>query len=31
MDGLFLLYVMTVVMSVMLSGLLEGNEVKEAE
>ena len=31
MDGLFIIYVLTVVMSIMLSGLFEGNEVKEAE
>lgn len=31
MDGLFLMYVLTVMMSMMLSGLFEGNRVKEAE
>ena len=31
MDGIFLIYVLTVVMSIMLSGLFEVNRVKEAE
>ena len=31
MDGLFFLYVLTVVMSIMVSALFEENEVKEAE
>ena len=31
MDGIFFMYVLTVVMSIMLSGLFGGNEVKEAE
>ena len=31
MDGLFFVYVLTVVMSIMVSGLFEGDEVKDAE
>jgi hypothetical protein len=31
MDGLFLMYVMAVLTTIMLSGFFQGNEVKEAE